>query len=44
MPVEDAAQLVEEICRGGAVDGEGEILAAFDLGEHLQECPLICHV
>ena len=39
MPVEDAAQLIEEICKAGAVDGGVEVLAAFDLGEHLFQCP-----
>ena len=35
MPVEDAAQLIEDICKAGAINGEGEVLAAFDLGERL---------
>ena len=35
MPVEDAARLIEEVCKAEAVDGEGEVLAAFDLGECL---------
>ena len=38
LPVEDAARLIEEICNTGAIDNAGEVLAAFDLGEHLSQC------
>lgn len=34
--VEDAAHLIEDICRAVVPSGEGEVLAAFDLGEHLE--------
>lgn len=40
VPVGDAAHLIEEICKAGAVDGGVEVLAAFDLGEHLCQWPL----
>ena len=33
--VEDTAHLLEGICRAVVLSGVGEVLAAFDLGEHL---------
>jgi hypothetical protein len=40
--VEDAANLIEDICRAVVPSGEGEVLAAFDLGEHLEMHCTLC--
>ncbi len=35
-PIEEAAHLIEDICRAVVPSGTGEVLAAFDLGEGLE--------
>ena len=44
LPVEDAARLIEDICKAGAIEGGGEVLAAFDLGEHLSQWASTLHM